>query len=69
MSQYLLSFARQNLEGRSDAYLMLLWCMYKNVVSLLDNRWVFRGLSTPAVPRMKEMLFTKLTSAKLVCGY
>ncbi|MBF8008057.1 AAA family ATPase [Pseudomonas brenneri] len=29
MSQYLLSFARQNLEGRSDAYLMLLWCMYK----------------------------------------
>lgn len=29
MSQYLLSFARQNLEGRSDAYLVLLWCMYK----------------------------------------
>ncbi|WP_409265252.1 AAA family ATPase [Pseudomonas sp. KCJK8521] len=27
MSQYLLSFARQNLEGRSDAYLVLLWCM------------------------------------------
>ncbi|MBF8668174.1 AAA family ATPase [Pseudomonas putida] len=29
MSQYLLSFARQNLEGRTDAYLVLLWCMYK----------------------------------------
>lgn len=29
MSQYLMSFARQNLEGRSDAYLVLLWCMYK----------------------------------------
>lgn len=29
MSQYLLSFALQNLEGRSDAYLVLLWCMYK----------------------------------------
>lgn len=29
MSQYLLSFARQNLEGRSDAYLVLLWCMYQ----------------------------------------
>lgn len=29
MSQYLLSFARQNLEGRSDAYLVLLWCTYK----------------------------------------
>ncbi|WP_447903434.1 AAA family ATPase [Pseudomonas serbica] len=29
MSQYLLSFARQNLEGRTDAYLVLLWCMYQ----------------------------------------
>ncbi|QXI20194.1 MULTISPECIES: AAA family ATPase [Pseudomonas] len=29
MSQYLLSFARQNLEGRTDAYLALLWCMYQ----------------------------------------
>ncbi|MCK0549665.1 AAA family ATPase [Pseudomonas syringae pv. aptata] len=29
MSQYLLSFARQNLEGRPDAYLILLWCMFK----------------------------------------
>jgi len=29
MSQYLLSFARQNLEGRSDAYLVLFWCMYQ----------------------------------------
>ncbi|UXF72559.1 ATP-binding protein [Stenotrophomonas maltophilia] len=29
MSQYLLSFARQRLEGRTDAYLMLLWCMYQ----------------------------------------
>ncbi|WP_447741698.1 AAA family ATPase [Pseudomonas laurentiana] len=29
MSQYLLSFARQNLEGRSDAYLILFWCMYQ----------------------------------------
>lgn len=29
MSQYLLSFARRNLEGRSDAYLVLLWCMYQ----------------------------------------
>ncbi|WP_339493076.1 AAA family ATPase [Pseudomonas sp. EA_15y_Pfl2_R67] len=29
MSQYLLSFARQSLKGRSDAYLVLLWCMYK----------------------------------------
>ncbi|WP_210132515.1 AAA family ATPase [Stenotrophomonas rhizophila] len=29
MSQYLLSFARQRLEGRTDAYLTLLWCMYQ----------------------------------------
>jgi DNA sulfur modification protein DndD len=29
MSQYLLSFARQNLEGRTDAYLVLLWCIYQ----------------------------------------
>lgn len=29
MSQYLLSFARQNLEGRTDAYLALLWCLYQ----------------------------------------
>jgi len=29
MSQYLLSFARQNLEGRNEAYLILLWCMYQ----------------------------------------
>ena len=29
MSQHLLSFARQNLEGRTDAYLMLLWCIYQ----------------------------------------
>lgn len=29
MSQYLLSFARQNLEGRTDAYLVLLWCLYQ----------------------------------------
>lgn len=29
MSQYLLSFARQNLEERTDAYLVLLWCMYQ----------------------------------------
>ncbi|MDF9756908.1 AAA family ATPase [Pseudomonas hunanensis] len=29
MSQYLLSFAKQNLEGRTDAYLVLLWCMYQ----------------------------------------
>ncbi|MCY1286760.1 hypothetical protein D9M68_347070 [compost metagenome] len=29
MSQYLLSFARQHLEGRTDAYLVLLWCIYQ----------------------------------------
>ncbi|MPS77861.1 MAG: hypothetical protein E2591_07210 [Achromobacter sp.] len=29
MSQYLLSFARQNLERRTDAYLVLLWCIYQ----------------------------------------
>ena len=29
MSQYLLSFARENLVGKSDAYLALLWCIYK----------------------------------------
>lgn len=29
MSQYLLSFARENLTDRSGAYLALLWCMYK----------------------------------------
>lgn len=29
MSQYLLSFARENLAGKSNAYLALLWCMYK----------------------------------------
>jgi len=29
MSQYLLSFARQNLDGRTDAYLVLLWCIYQ----------------------------------------
>ncbi len=29
MSQYLLSFAKANLTGKSDAYLALLWCMYK----------------------------------------
>lgn len=29
MSQYLLSFAKDNLVGKSDAYLALLWCMYK----------------------------------------
>ena len=29
MSQYLLSFAKDNLAGKSDAYLALLWCMYK----------------------------------------
>lgn len=29
MSQYLLSFARQHLEERTDAYLVLLWCMYQ----------------------------------------
>lgn len=29
MSQYLLSFAKDHLAGKSDAYLALLWCMYK----------------------------------------
>jgi DNA sulfur modification protein DndD len=29
MSQYLLSFARENLDGKPDAYLALLWCIYK----------------------------------------
>ncbi|RZA21043.1 MAG: hypothetical protein EOP10_17280, partial [Proteobacteria bacterium] len=29
MSQYILSFARQNLDGRTDAYLALFWCMYQ----------------------------------------
>ncbi|WP_236194832.1 ATP-binding protein [Pseudomonas glycinae] len=29
MSQYLLSFARENLEDKPDAYLALLWCIYK----------------------------------------
>lgn len=29
MSQHLLSFAKENLADRSDAYLALLWCMYK----------------------------------------
>lgn len=29
MSQYLLSFGRAHLEGKSDAYLTLLWCLYK----------------------------------------
>lgn len=29
MSQYLLSFAKENLAGKSNAYLALLWCMYK----------------------------------------
>lgn len=29
MSQYLLNFAKENLVGKSDAYLALLWCMYK----------------------------------------
>lgn len=31
MSQYLLSFAKENLTGKSDAYLALLWCMYKGM--------------------------------------
>lgn len=29
MSQYLLSFAKDNLVGKPDAYIALLWCMYK----------------------------------------
>lgn len=29
MSQYLLSFARSHLDGKPDAYLALLWCLYK----------------------------------------
>lgn len=29
MSQYLLSFARNHIEGKTDGYLALLWCMYK----------------------------------------
>lgn len=29
MSQYLLSFARENLNDKSDAYLALLWCIYQ----------------------------------------
>lgn len=29
MSQYLLSFARSHLNNKSDAYLALLWCLYK----------------------------------------
>lgn len=29
MSQYLLSFARSHLVGKTDGYLALLWCMYK----------------------------------------
>src|SRR3990167_4472182 len=29
MSQYLLSFARSHLDGKSDGYLALLWCMAK----------------------------------------
>ncbi|TFW16044.1 hypothetical protein E4L96_17160 [Massilia arenosa] len=33
MSQYLLSFAKHNLCGKSNAYLALLWCMYKGVQS------------------------------------
>lgn len=33
MSQYLMSFARNHLGGKSDAYLALLWCMYKSTQS------------------------------------
>ncbi|MGP9643586.1 MULTISPECIES: AAA family ATPase [unclassified Halomonas] len=29
MSQYLLSFAKSHLNGKSDAYLALFWCLYK----------------------------------------
>lgn len=29
VSQYLLNFAKHNLEGKSEAYLILLWCLYK----------------------------------------
>lgn len=29
MSQYLLSFARENIDDKPDAYLALLWCIYK----------------------------------------
>jgi DNA sulfur modification protein DndD len=29
MSQYLLSFARENLSDKPDAYMALLWCIYK----------------------------------------
>lgn len=29
MSQYLLSFARENIDNKPDAYLALLWCIYK----------------------------------------
>lgn len=29
MSQYLLSFARDNLDSKSNAYLALFWCLYK----------------------------------------
>ena len=29
MSQHLLSFARSHLDDKPEAYLILLWCMYK----------------------------------------
>jgi DNA sulfur modification protein DndD len=33
MSQYLMSFAKNHIGGKSDAYLALLWCMYKSAQS------------------------------------
>ena len=33
MSQYLMSFAKKHLAGKSNAYLSLLWCMYKGAQS------------------------------------
>ncbi|PJY96156.1 ATP-binding protein [Pseudomonas donghuensis] len=60
MSQYLLSFARSHLEGKSDGYLALLWCMYKANQDRGRYSEHIKAYLTSAADQMLKMDFQRI---------
>lgn len=60
MSQYLLSFARSHLDGKTDGYLALLWCMYKANQERGRYSEHIKAYLTSAADQMLKMDFQRI---------
>lgn len=60
MSQYLLSFARSHLDGKTDGYLALLWCMYKANQDRGRYSEHIKAYLTSAADQMMKMDFQRI---------